>query len=276
MSVFRWRGTTSTNIGDGRNWVNDTGTPYASGSLPVAGDYVYFDTVPTAQPSGGALSDNLEGLFIGSAFTGTIGAAATPLTAGVSGECIVAASKAGAVFLSGAGVGLGNLKVIGSAGTTTIAGSGSNFFMTGGNVTLSGSVFTGSFTVDGQQSVLTIASNVTLPTTVTINAGMITNNVAVTTLAQNGGALSQYGAVTTLTQMGGTYLWYNGNIGTATINGTLDATLAVTTRTMTTAYLMANGRLKLDELASADVTNLYANCVQPWIQLQVGRKIVIT
>ena len=252
MALFRWTGATSTAWNTDSNWQDGGGTPYGAGRYPgsVASTYddVLFDTAVTNSVAGydapGAGDEVLASFRIAPAYDGSIGtwAGTVHLDIEVSHDSDdqmpdsvvnIDAENADFILLDGGGTyGLRRVNVTASAGgLLNFKGKiGSAHFQKATGIVLSDiapacvisdSLNVGYITNPTSDVTLVIEAGVTLPSTITVTGGTITNNVGITTLYLSGGSWAQNaGDITNLYQYGtASFTWNAGNIDYAEIHG---------------------------------------------------------
>lgn len=300
--IFRWQGNgagTKTAFDDGRNWVNESGTPYDQAQYPsydgalsanVDGDSIWFDTAITNSPAGIDISakGDIGSLIVGPAFNGTIGSSGTPLVIDTQTAIMaqITGTGAGNIFLKGAGTnGIRTMIVndMKSASTLTLDGDIDNLRLMKGTVafaatmTISTSLYI-SYTNNKTGDVsLTIPAGVTPPSTVYVSGGTITCSVGITTLIQSGGIWTHnLGTVGNLVISDGKFIWNAGTITASNMfGGVLDGTQSITTRTCTTLNYY-KGKMNFNtETDAITVTNLYCLNTTPDLTVNSGQKLTI-
>jgi hypothetical protein len=262
MAEFRWRGNgagTKTAINDGRNYVDGAGNAYAQtrypGSLTGVNDDLLFDAALAegAQPPAGydctALVP-LRSLSVSSNYNSTIASAAAWLKVAAQ-TVIIDASSAGDIYINGVGDGLDNVTVLNATGLY-FDGNCTPVYVYNGIVDFAASSTVGdSLTIgasSSSQASVTLNAGMTLPTTIFMNGGSVTNYNAVTTLQIANGTWTQVsGDLTTVRTNAGTLYWNDGNITTAYIyGGSVNGSNSATPRRVNAIYLYPNGTLELD------------------------------
>jgi len=277
MSLFRWRGDgggVKSDFDDGRNWVDDAGTPYAEAVYPgtAAEDHVWFD----AQLAAGALGCTtncdrtadtaLLTLRITDAYklstgngTGDIGTLADPLIIDVADEVSIDAAYCGNIYLRSAGASLKNVKAHSSYTGKVISLDGTidGLQTFGGNVNVLDSATISSYlyVVSGSGlsggATLNIGTGVTLPSVITVTGGATVCESALSTINQTSGTWEQQGNITTcIYQSGGTCNWTSGDITEAYVSGgLLDGSASNTARSIGKVHYSGNGVVNLDNSA---------------------------
>lgn len=262
MAEFRWRGNgagTKTSYIDGRNYVDGSGTAYTEtrypGSLTGVNDDLLFDAelaVGASPPAGydGTSLVQLRSLSVSRAYTSTIGSSAAWLKVAAQ-KVMIDAADSGAIYLNGVGAGLDDVNVL-SANALYLDGNCTPVYIYDGTVEFAASSTIGtSLTIGASSSSnasVSILGGATIPTTIYMNGGSVTNANAVTTLQVANGTWTQTaGDITTLRINGGTVYWNDGNITTAyVLGGSFNASASATPRRVGSIYLYPNGTVELD------------------------------
>lgn len=276
--IFRWRGAYSTSMQDGRNWINEAGTVYASGVYPglVANvDEIVFDAAittyaPTASCDFSA-KEVIKSMTVGELFASDIGASGGYFK-GVVLSTYINAPLAGNIYLygSGSGAGLSDILLMDSGSTKTVylAGIMTSPKYLKGNISIAASSEIKTSVLFGYVSSVNsdltgvIAASVTLPSEVIQTGGSIVNSNAITLLSQSGGIWTQVtGDITTHQGDAGTLYWTAGNITTSIlVAGTLDGSESQTPRRIGTVVVYSQGTLILDNgVGNIYVTNYIQN-----------------
>lgn len=263
MAIFRWRGTSSGAWETPGNWVNESGTVYASGYPGAGNDYeddVYLDAAATTALAGydATAKGVLRSFKVSDAYDKAIGSSDTKLEIKCQEVQIEGGDSLGAVYLEGVTSGGwtdGITKVTVLAGDDIeLYGTIQTLVLLKGEVTIGASATIGTALTVGYttsttaDSTLTIPSTATLPSTINVFGGTTTCSKAVTTLNLTTGAWTQSaGDITTLTQQSGTMNWNAGNITTLTqYGGTFTAAGGSGPRRIGTVYVYPNAICTLD------------------------------
>lgn len=270
MALFRWRGNgagTKTSWIDGRNWVNESDAAYAQARYPgsVASTYddVVFDDAlvtgasapSTDMDQSASTAGYVNSIRVGADYTSTIAGVAAWLKI-TALSVFIDAQNAGAIYLNGAGAGTTGLQNL-------IITNGSSIYLDGdlttpqflkGVITLAAttviytSCYVGYVTSAGTDCTLVIPAGATLPATVEMRGGIVTNANAVTTYNLYAGTLTHSaGAITTLNNYGATVYWNGGNITTLNnYSGSIDASDSITPRRIGTIVNRQAGSINLD------------------------------
>ena len=281
MAIFYWRGNgagTKTDMQDGRNWVNQAGTAYASGVYPGATAGVYDDVVFDSALASGASSPTTNCDFsakvdwnsmrVASAYDGDIGASGGWLKAEIGAGVWADCTSAGACYFYGSGTdGYEDMVIVGGS-NVNLDGEFTDLQVLKGTVTCQASVvFTDSLTIGYLTSAatdvsMTIAAGATMPATVNHRGGAVTNSNAITTLNTSAGTWTQSaGNITTWTNNGATCYWNGGNVTTLYVNsGSLSAANGGSSRVLGTATIQKSATLNLDNgLNNIIVSNYVQN-----------------
>lgn len=297
MSAFVWVGNgagTKTDMQDGRNWANLSGTAYAQAVYPGAtadvNDELYFlNALAASAPITNcdfSAKVAFKSVIVGESFNGAIGATGGYFKFDMVASGVVDLNLAAAqdVYMEGSGTyGLNNLKQLdGPIYGKTLYLKGTQtapLYMKGTTSVISGTIAT-SLTAAYVSSTLTdltltIAAGVTLPTTITHLGGTVTNSNAVTTLNSSAGVWNQVtGAITTLTGQGSTVNWTAGNITTANMYaGKLDGSASSAVRKIGTLNAYGTAVIDLDCGSDAIYIGSYAQVFGSTIRWPAGRKL---
>jgi hypothetical protein len=298
--IFRWTGAVDTVFSKGTNWINELDVAWDINQYPsydnaltgnVDGDTVLFDAAVTNSPAGVDISakGDLQSFKVTADYNGTIGSLAVPLIFDMTatGECIITGTIAGDMHLKGGGT--NGLKTV----TTMDSKSGSTINLDGSigtiqaikatiNVLASATIVTALNiqykTNKASDVIMTLNAGVTLPPTIRMLGGIVTNSNAVASLSPWAGTWKQLaGNITSLTNYGGRVEWYAGNITTSNIYaGTVDGSMSTDIRTMTNCYLYRDGSLNVNNgVDTITVINLYMYSENPKLTICPGQKVAI-
>lgn len=235
---YYWRGAQDGTGDDGRNYVNESGTAYAeaAGPFTVAGRYdeLFYDSALGAgnAPSSvldfhAATEDRCLAIHIGRNCDYQIGTAANPLWCNAD-KVIIDAPDAGDIFLKGDtdhgglnglllldGPALG--KVLSLDGLVTSPKLFKGRFNVESTCTIATSLetsYVGNPTSDLTGTIEAMATAETIPDSILIGGGTITNNRPVVTLIdlRDGAWTQAAGDVGSCKQYGGSYDWQAGNM----------------------------------------------------------------
>jgi hypothetical protein len=276
MAAYRWTGATSGVWKLKENWID-----IATGAIPVAKypgesaltyDDVYFDTALAGGASSvagvSALTEELNKIYIGGTYNGTIGSAITPVEvdmhSATAREVFIDTLYAGAVHIkgmAGAGEMIQNLYVLN--GTVYLYGKYSNVHLLKGTVTLdaganiAGLMWVGYMVQPSSDISLAIPSGATLPSTIQCNGGIVTCSALIGMLYLSGGTWTQSGGADGLMQTGGTFMFDDSNITSAYVyGGTFDTRGSSASRTIDRGFCGAGGTMYLNPVsANLTVTN---------------------
>lgn len=267
---FRWRGNgagTKTNLADGRNWVDGSGTAYSEtrypGSATGVNDDVLFDAALASGASSPAGYDasskvKLRSIKVSSAYDGTIASAGTWWSV-EAGEVIIDAENSGDIYIEGVNTdGLENLSVLSATGLY-LDGRTEIVNIQDGTVSYEDSSTIATSLTIGANSAstadVTLGASMTLPSTVYLNGGAVDSSTGITTLQVTSGTWTQtLGNITTLRMNGSaaTLYWNDGNITTAYLTaGSLDATNSIQPRRIQDVYLYTNGTFNYNDGAGS-------------------------
>lgn len=282
MSVFRWRGNgpgTKSDFNDGRNWVNDAGVAYAQARYPgsVAGteDDVYFDAAVTGSssmpcttkcdqsdatdyPAG---AEVLRSLHMSPAYNGDLGALTKYFKAKVREGFAEGSATANATFyIAGWDPGVGefrdgitrmvvregvDIKLDGKIGELVLL---KGFVTCASGMTIAEVLTVGYMSNPATDVMLVLNSGMSLPDTISIAGGVITNYNPIANLAIGAGTWTQQaGDMTSVHQIGGTLAWNGGNITTLHLySGQATAAGSVLARRIADAEVYPGASLTLD------------------------------
>lgn len=299
MAEFIWEGNgagTKTDMQDGRNWIDRSGTKYAQALYPGATAGVNDELLfLNALGSYSAPSTNTDfsakvafkSVTVGEAYNSTLGLVASDFKFDMiaSGSVVIDAQAASDLYLYGSGsYGITGLRLLGgpiSGKKLYLDGKITDPVLLKGTAQIEATAtvvnsLTAAFVSSPLTDLtLTIVKGATLPTTVTHLGGNVYNSNAITNLNSSGGTWNQLeGAITTLTGTGSTIPWTDGNITTALVySGKLDGSGSAKVRHIGMLKVYGSASANLDPGADCIYVGSYTQMFGGTIKWPQGQKL---